>query len=266
MSDAAVTADEHDETSVPGLWETARWLMRWMIAVCGGPCALVAEVYLSRKERRQIVFWLRPVEAIIRRLLVAEAAKIANTPGQSKKPGPGKGKRPAPGAPFCRVGLPDPEDPSGWTVRFSMVERSARKPDAAGRHVPRLHVLEVGNDAAVLAPAALALAAKQHRLERLAGAGPAFPEAPGMRPKTSRAAGNPWRLARRIEAALRVLANPRPYAGRLARRLAHDAARLARTCRPPPPRPPGARPPYADEPLRRASDHALRALDKFDTG
>lgn len=261
MTDATVTADDHDENSVPGLWETARWFMRWLVALCGNPCALVAVRHLSRRERRNVRFWLRPVEAMVRRLLIAEAAQIA----QTLKPAPErtgrKGRRPVPGLSRGAPARPDPEDSTSWQVRFSVGGHSrAGASTARNRFHPR--VASLGSDADVLALARLALSAEQHRYRRhLAEA--LSTERQEHLSVPLRPAENPWPLARRIEALIRVLENPIPHARRLARRLARriaDAGRIARTCQPPPPRPPGKRPRYGEEPLRRASEHALRAL------
>lgn len=279
MTDAVDIAGNEDETSLPALWEAAAYFMRWLIAMCGGPCALVAGGYLSLKERRQILFWLRPVEAVVRRLLVAEAARIAQRlhsartqqaqaaakPMQAARKNAQNWQRRAARPRFCRVSFPDPENSAGWTVRFSASEPAGRMPRSAPRFEPRLRVLDGESDAHILAPAALALAAARHR-ERLRAGEPVLSAAPARRLKPSRAAGNPWALAKRIEALIRVLSNPEPYARRLARRLRTNAARLAHACRPPPERPPGQRPRYGEETLRRAGERALEALAAFDPG
>ena len=124
-----MTRDAPENLSLPDLWDAAKHLLRWLYAVCGSPCALLAEVHLSPKERRQIAFWLRPVEALVRRLLVVEAAHIAATAKPVRK----TIKRSLPHYPFCRVAFPDPGTPAGWAVRFSMIGAPPARTSATGR-------------------------------------------------------------------------------------------------------------------------------------
>lgn len=108
-------AADADESSVPALWEAAEYLLRWLVALCGDACAVVARGRLSPKERREIAFWLRPVEALVRRLLVVEAARLAETlpPPRARTARPRK----------CRTVLQDPENSASWAVRFRALER-----------------------------------------------------------------------------------------------------------------------------------------------
>jgi hypothetical protein len=269
-------SDERQETSPPenttrDLWESARYLLRWLVSVCGDPCALVGGGWLSRKDRREILHWLRPVEAIVRRLLVAEAAQIAQTLQPDKenaaavKSAPYPGDSPAARPRFCRVHSPDPEKPASWSVRFSVYGKGERPP--AGRAAlpgPRIRTLGPDPLANVLSAVARAEAAARHRA-RVAEMFRDTLSPQAERPKASLRAGNPWNLARRIEALARVLENPQTYARRLARRLRKQAAWLTEACRPPPPPEPGHRPRYGDEALRHASARALEALAPFDT-
>jgi hypothetical protein len=254
-----MTSDAPDDTSLPGLWETAKYFMRWLYAVCGSPCALIAEPHLSRKDRKNIIFWLRPIEAIVRRLLVAEAARMAQKP-RAAKPKIRGGIKP-PGAPSRPGALPDLDDSTRWSVRFCLP--GSARPAAATLTGPRILVLDP-----VLPPLAhlhLARAAERFRRARNEARGEKPSCVKGDIWRVPRAAGNPWKLARRIEALTRVLENPRPYARRLARRLEKDSARIAAACSPPPPRQPGRRPHYGDASVRAASELARAALAPFDT-
>ena len=254
-----------EENSVSSLWDTAHYMLGWLLALCRGPCALVAEPWLHYKERRQILKFLRPLEGIVRRLLVIEAVRLAETlpperKGTRTKPGARKvKKRPAP-PPAFSPGFPDPEDASGWRVRFSMSEPTNRvRRSPMDRFMPRVRSLETWAD--ILAPAALSCAAARHR-ERMADS--AHHPLPAAREhKPSRRAGNPWPLAKRVEAVARVMANPEKYARRLARLLRKDPPRLIRSCRPPPRRRENERKPYGDGPLRVASELALHRLSVF---
>ncbi|MFP3943467.1 MAG: hypothetical protein ACLFWF_06225 [Alphaproteobacteria bacterium] len=262
MSDADASApDDYYGTSVPALWAAARRFLRWLVGMYGTPCALVAGHWLSLKERREILHWLHPVEDLVRRLLVIEAVRLAQTPLPEKKPAPGRRKRPVK-ARFCRVSFPDPENSQAWSVRFRMIPPARRR---GPRFSPRIRLLGRDRDARILAPAALAADAEEHRLRmRSPEEIPAHIRA--RRPKRSRRAGNPWRLAKRLEALARVLNNPEPHARRLARLLRKDAAPLFRACRPPPLPPPGDPPRPAESSLRYASERALAALETFDPG
>jgi hypothetical protein len=261
------------ENAVPDLWETARYFFRCLLSICGNPCALAGGGRLSRKVRRDILHWLRPVEAIVRRLLVAEAARIAQAAAQKAQDAPGTGiaqktparrKPPQLRAPFCRVDFPDPEDSTGWSVRFSFFEpKTGTSTPRASRFEPRIRIPGPDPLANVLSSVARAegFARHQARMREILGL-TSLPK----RPEPIRGAGDPWRLAKRIEALARVLENPQPHARRLARLLNRHAARLVRTCRPPPPREKGQRPRYGEESVRHASAHALAALEPFDTG
>ncbi|MFP4004362.1 MAG: hypothetical protein ACLFV8_11345 [Alphaproteobacteria bacterium] len=227
MTDAAVS-DDHDANCVPALWAAARRFLGRLIGLCGAPCVLVTDPFLSLKERRGILHWLRPVESLVRRLLVAEAVRIAETRPSGTDRRRAKVRRPV--YPFCRVSFPDPENPATWAVRFSVSEPSIRK--SSVRISPRIHVLDLDGHANVLVPAARNRAIAQHR-ERMRRT-EEIPVPARMRRKRRPRAGSPWPLARRIEALTRVLENPELYARRLARRLRKNRDRLFRVCRPPP--------------------------------
>lgn len=278
MSEPAVSAEDYDENSVPGLWETARWFMRWLLAICGGPSEIAAVNVLARRERRDILHWLRPVEALVRRLLVAEAARLAADLPADR---PGQGESDAPPLPRRRTAVharhapaPDPEHPEQWAVRFSLSARDGARP-AARRRASRARVRppapgRCDNEFETL----------RRMLERMwkkpppppGGDSAPPPWAAEAMPATPRETANLFRalpLARRIEAVRRVLDDREPDVTRLARLLARrrsaDIERIRRACRPPPERSPYARNRYGENSLRHASAHALEALAPFDT-
>lgn len=271
MTDAAAT-DDHDETSVPGLWDSARWFMRWLVAVCGTPCDIVALAVLTRKERRGIFYWLRPVEAIVRRLLVAEAVRMAAHLPRGK---PARCRPPRP--PMRRIAFQNPEESTAWTVRFSVLGRTG-KPSAPRRRLRR------GRWQRPPAPGPCdnefeRMRRLHERLEaqaRPAAPGRTFVIVPGPPPTAPAPPGpasaplySPWPTAERIETIRRVLEDPAPHVERLARRLARrrggDKERIARACRPPPDRGKYSIRKFGETSIRHASEHALRALDAFDT-
>lgn len=271
MTDTAASAEFHDETSVPGLWETARWFLRWLIAVCGTPCEIAAMNVLTRKERRDIGRWLRPVERLARRLLVAEAAQMAAglQPGMERR-------NPSPRPPMRRVAFQDPEDSATWTVRFSLAARAETPP------APRSRARRAGG---TRRPAPGPCDNEFERMRRLVerleakpDSGPnrsaaAAPDAPRPEPAPPSPPPaeffNPRPPAERIEAVRRALENPAPRVKRLARRLARRQSayvrRIARSCRPLPERGRFRRLKFGETSVRHAGEHALRALAAFDS-
>lgn len=260
MSDAKASPPEDGfEASVPALWSTARRFLCWLIEVYGTPCALAAGPWLSRRERREIRHWLLPLEALVRRLLLIEAVRVAGTMRPAGKRPRARRKRPAP---FCRVNFPDPENSRQWAVRFSVVPRPRRR---GPRLVPRVRFPGPDPDARFLAPAARAAAAEEHHARmREMSIIPVTVRA--LRPRACRRAGNPWLLARRIEALARLLENPGPHVRRLARLVRKDAVRLIEACHPPPVPPPDEPFRPGETSLRYASERALKDLAEFDPG
>jgi hypothetical protein len=58
------------------LWSRARAMFTRAVAALGAPAAIAAIALLSKRLRREIVAWLYPLESIVRRLLIAEAAEL----------------------------------------------------------------------------------------------------------------------------------------------------------------------------------------------
>ena len=242
MTDARPTEHDPDDASPPALWAVARHLLGWLTAVFGDACAVAALGVVSPAERDEILTWLRPIEALARRLLVVEAAALERSPmARRRAPAAMSSADKAP-----RVRLPhrcdglDPADPRGWRVAFRVcaAPEGMRGSSDAG---PRRETERETNTGTGIG---------------LAGA---------------------WPLAERIEAVTRVLEDPAPFAARLARRLTGRADRVAGLVAPPPqPRPaaPGRRrkpgvwrkPPLGAEALDHARAHAAAALAVFDTG
>lgn len=185
------------------LWAQARHFFARMTAAYGGAAVLAALDELAQATRRKVLEWLAPLETLVRRLLLIEAAKLALPPLISRKRA------------SCRPGggaaAPDLAHPHSWRARFYIPippdERGVVPEDRA----PRIRLL-----------------------------GPAWPPRPACVPAPTKPPRAPrpktppstWRLARRIEALHRALENPDPHARRLARRLAriprHARAERAR--------------------------------------
>lgn len=163
------------------LWRVAQAFLITLHVVFGAPEDVAAQCTLTRKAYAQMLSWLRAGEALVRKLLLIEAAALATPapapPAASPVPR-ASGPRPSHGreertrceAPF------DPSQPTQWRVSFRCVAGRAARQEAQRERVARPRC-----------------AAK-----RFIDAEP---------------------IARRFEALLRAYNDPAPYAARLARQL-----------------------------------------------
>jgi len=227
---------------VPTLWERAQALFAVMLATIGSIAELAARHALRRKERRELLIRLKPVEAIVRTLLLIEAVTyLLMTPSGQKLLRTAKPCRiPEPPAP-----PPPPQSPA--RTAFTPAMQAALQTIAClrPRIDPRIAAREERERREALA-AALAAQAETPARTRFSvlrwTSDKVIPEAP------ERTSGPwvdvldeayPWRddtpdgasaadgesapcaaLARRIEALARILADPMPAIRRLAARLA----------------------------------------------
>lgn len=209
------------------LWTRARAMFARAVAAIGNPAVIAVITQLSKALRRDILAWLAPLECIVRRLLIAEAAQLHRADARA---GPRAGPRAEiiqlrslglahHGAPHsgtaglqtrtCAVvaekcgpeGPRSKGDPESWPARFSYaLPRDTRL--VSNAHAPRIRALW--------------------------GAYTPPPEPPPRTPRTINEEHAPLRLARRLEALRRVLADPRPHAERLARHIGRAARRVPR--------------------------------------
>jgi hypothetical protein len=217
------------------LWQRTRASFARAVAAIGAPAMIAAITLLTRDLRRAIVGRLLRLEHITRKLLLAEAAELhriereraAKGPRVERVPlrgmamhwRPGSAaildrrriRRPAPvnagedagGSGSAHTNL-DRTRPETWRARFSL----------ALPHNPRL----VPNSRAP-------------RIRSLWGEYTPPPPAPERAPRVIKQAEAPFRLAVRLEALRRVLANPMPHAQRLARMLAREVKRFPEVVR-----------------------------------
>jgi hypothetical protein len=172
------------------LWTRARAMFARAAAALGGPAAIAAVAVLSGAVRRTIVGWIAPLECIVRKLLLAEAARLpvsragleARMPPQVKT-APERAK-------------PDLQRPETWRARFSLSLPADPRAVPEAR-APRIRALWD-------APPVMIVSAAPPPARRLPPGGPSKPSPA-------------FRLARRFEALRRVLRNPLPHARRLAR-------------------------------------------------
>jgi hypothetical protein len=221
----------HDTTdATTSLWTRARAMFARALAVIGlhqgfpdAARAWIAHVaalaQLSPERRAEIVSWLAPLEHIVRKLLLSEAAALHRA--ERARPAPRvervplrglaqtwRGGRlcPAPAVAekrdlsaeaLAEGSNVDRSRPETWRAQFSLaIPRDPKR--VADAHAPRIRALW--------------------------GEATPAPE-PARTPRAFNEADSPFRLARRFEALCRVLENQRAYAERLARALTRETAR-----------------------------------------
>lgn len=179
---------ESSQLTVPELWTRTHAMFTRAIAAIGPLPQLAAIAQLTPSFRRSAVRWIALLEHIVRKLLLAEAAKLPVTPFAVSQPSSALGgSRARSNAPPRTIETSHPEV---WSARFSFsLPRDERAVPES--RAPRIRALW-GNSSPSPPP--------QARLPRVVD-----PERGG------------FRLARRLEALRRVLKDPLPYAQRLAR-------------------------------------------------
>lgn len=241
------------------LWRAARFLMRGLMSALGAPEEIAQRGLLTRRARAEILAWLRPVEALLRRLLLVRAAALA------PELAPPCAQRAAKKRERARqLVAQDLLHAADWRVRFRMLSAfPAASPDKTYNESVYAAVWS-----RVAAGESLYLVLKSLNPEERARYG-----ADCARPKTI--AGDPWPLAERAEAVLRVLADPTPFARRLAQRLTAQPGRVralgasyersARACAAEASG--GLDPPFSlnDRLFVEAQAAAIAAVDAFDT-
>jgi hypothetical protein len=183
MSASSLTADH--------LWARVRASFERALLVCGGPAAIAAITNLARRSRTNIVRWLAPLENMVRKLLLVEAAQLLG-PRTSSSAARRRCACLCAGADDADEDVrgPDRNAPATWVARFALA------PPCDPRAVAQaLHIRSLAPDPpwTVFTPAV-----ENSTPHQGAELDPAF------------------RLARRFEALRRVLADPLPYARRLA--------------------------------------------------
>jgi len=247
---ARMTAFAKPSATAP-LWTRARAMYARALAAIGDAASIAMRAALPKSLRRQIIAWLCPLEHVVRKLLLAEAAEIYRAAKACANGGPRLVHIPLRGmAHHVRA------------LHFSSQREEGREEGrTAGRNMPSMRALHRplppplgAGDASSFAPArsidvgrpetwratfSFALPRDPHRVPdsrapRIrAPWGPTPPPAPGPEriARVIKAEDAPFCLARRFEALRRVLENPRPYAERLARLLARELRRFRQIVR-----------------------------------
>jgi hypothetical protein len=185
----------------PQLWAAARALIVTIFNLFGAPEKIAAQHTHSLRERSLILTWLRAGEAMIRHLLLIEAAACA-------KPALAARKRVARVRERKQMEFAA-DAPETWRVSFRcFVSSPARGGSVSARHAMKMGAAAPSDASGATSPA----------------------RGGGKRDKRFFSA---WPLAERAEAMLRVFNNPAPFAQRLARRLMRAPARVGAVVRVP---------------------------------
>ncbi len=190
----------------PQLWAIARNAFARLSAAFGGAAAIAALDPLTRALRRELLAWLAPLEALVRKLILIEAASFSGVAPLNVRKPPARAAVSTRRAPECGA-------PEHWRAPFHMAVPPETQRTIPEDRAPRIRVLgpptlvrEIWRELASIDP-------------------PAAPRRAPIDPKVS-----VWRLARRVEAVRRALDDPKSLARRLARRLARLCAHVRRAC------------------------------------
>jgi hypothetical protein len=206
------------------LWTRARAMFARAVAALGGASSIALLEALPRTLRRQIVAWLYPLECIVRRLLVAEAAALhrAECPRAQCVPR-------VVTVQLRSLGLAS----QNWSARPPAAQNTNHRVDGADAP-PEAARSNLEHPESWRASFSFALPRNPHlvsnaRAPRILDPWRDYPPPPPPRaPRILKPEDAPFRLARRFEALRRVIANPRPYAERLVRLLVREARRVPR--------------------------------------
>jgi hypothetical protein len=213
------------------LWRRARAMFARAVAAMGRAADIAVLAHLPRDLRRRIVAWLAPLEHIVRKLLLAEAAALRSAPSWTAslqaRTCAAIAVRGAAGAARSNLQPPAPGRSAGPLARNSVQNRSAALRAACAAGAARSN-LDPSKPESWPARFSLSLPrdpitvpdSRAPRIRALWGdAAPMLPHPSSRGPCTREECDSALALARRFEALRRVLENPLPHAQRLARAL-----------------------------------------------
>ena len=215
----------------PILWAAARMLISTIFALFGDPSYIAWQHTRRKSERTLLLKWLRAGEALMRHLLLIEAAHYAKPNTRPLLRAPRKRVR--------RLMTFEADKPEAWRVSFRCLtplpgrsatcppklEERRRKREEPGPIAQHAAAGEWAPDRRVLAHAGPGSGRSKRRSREERWCAEYWPK-----PKFYSA----WPLAERAEAMLRAFNNPEPYARRLAARLHATPHRAAAVTRHPP--------------------------------
>jgi hypothetical protein len=230
------------------LWTRVRATFARAAAAIGAPAAIALLTSLRADLRRQIIAWLCPLEHVVRKLLLAEAAELHRAecaratravrieyirsrgtaqhwqtprPSSHREEGREEGRTTGRAVESTRAPsrpLPLPPPPGAGDAR-SLAQLSSYD-------LQRPETWRAQFSFALPRDPHLVPNAHAPRIRALWGDPPATRPARERTPRPVTEEDAPFRLARRFEALRRVLENPRPHAERLARLMARAVRRF----------------------------------------
>ncbi|MEZ5958478.1 MAG: hypothetical protein R3C27_14845 [Hyphomonadaceae bacterium] len=212
-------------TAPLALWHVAAAFLQVLHALFGGPEHVAARHTLTGKAHAQLAAWLRCGEAMLRRLLLIEAAAY-----------PRPNTRPllrAPRKRVCKLMHFTPEATGEWRVSFRCFQsaRRARPTPAKATEeaAAKIRAFVFHEERPAPRPS------RPHTRGKYVRHPPMLrQDRPWVEAQTPLAFRSAWPLAERYEALLRVCNAPAAYAQRLARRLHATPHRLHEALRAPP--------------------------------
>lgn len=127
MSPASASTEANPSTAFALYWDKLAAYLRFACALFGDPAALAKRLWLSHAEHKQCADFLRPLEAIARRLIFALALELAPA---THPPAPERKQRPLRGMPANVGAAFDMDRPESWRAPFQLVTTRARRPRA----------------------------------------------------------------------------------------------------------------------------------------
>jgi hypothetical protein len=210
-----------DASLVEPLWTRTRAMYARAVAAIGDAAAIALLASLPRIVRRQMVAWLYPLECIVRRLLIAEAAELHRAERSREAHSVRIEHIPLRGMAQHWQGRIRTTWTAGLQTRTgaAVAEKCASEDARSKIYSGRPETWSAHFSFALPRNPRLVPNARAPRILDPFGD---YPQPPPPAPCVIRPEQLPFRLARRFEALRRVLENPRPYAERLARVLARE--------------------------------------------
>jgi hypothetical protein len=184
------------------LWKVLRYYIEHACVLIGLPTAIAQRVWIARWEYRRLAEILRPLEALLRRLIFLEAAQLPPEQPRVETKSRITNMRARCGAAF------DPDRSETWAVRFNLDASSLRQAQRGEAHHHACLSLSKTSSAAI---GAISVAMSANAVAVVSAAP----------------------LALRLEALIRGFNDPAPLARRLARRLRRVPSLVRRFIAPP---------------------------------
>src|SRR5690606_19281081 len=204
---------EANPATIANLWQRLRSMMTRASVLVGALPALAALASLTRDRRREIACCITRLEAIARKLIFVAAAELHRAERDGAK---------ASRMPRLEIVAPPASWSAGLRPASAAEAKSQCAPGGARSNLPAFDPTQPETSPVRFSPApprdeAAVPESRAPRIRALWGPTPALPPPASSQPRDIAPA--PRRLALRFEALRRVIADPAPYARRLARLL-----------------------------------------------